>query len=530
MCKRASTAYFALILFFGVLTVNIFLICLNIDSRPAAGTGSTRRIEIAESRGNIYDRNMKKLVNSSQSTVAVCLPTAEALSLITPFISESERAEVYENISLGTASVVKTDIIFNEPEVKTATVISRYSENQLCANLIGHLDENGKGAMGLEKVYDNYLSMQSGSLSAEWSVDALGHILSGGGIEINNESYTPAGGIQLTIDIDIQRIAEEALKDFNIEKGAAVILDAGTGEILAAASVPAFNPLDLASALKDENSPFVNRAISAYSVGSVFKPFVAAAAIEQRVEISFECSGSIDVGGTVFKCSASRAHGKVDITKAMEKSCNSFFIALGQEMGSESILRLCSALGFGRQNELADGFYSAAGSLPESGDITSPQDLANLSFGQGKLTATPVQLVAAYACFANGGIYREPTLMKAIIDKNINAVQKVSLPEGYRVFSESTAAELDRILESVVKNGNAEKAYSDITVNHGKTATAQSGWYENGREINHTWFCGYFTVSGKTYSVAVLKEDGISGASDCAPVFRQISKDIAQIS
>ena len=139
-------------------------------------------------------------------------------------------------------------------------------------------------------------------------------------------------------------------------------------------------------------------------------------------------------------------------------------------------------------------------------------------------------MAVAYACFANGGYYREPTLMKGIIDKHGNIIQKVALPEKYKVFNESAVNQIDKILESVVANGNANKAYSALTINHGKTATAQSGWFENGREITHTWFCGYFEHNGKTYVVVIFKEDGISGAMDCAPVFKFISENIVNYS
>ena len=89
---------------------------------------------------------------------------------------------------------------------------------------------------------------------------------------------------------------------------------------------------------------------------------------------------------------------------------------------------------------------------------------------------------------------------------------------------------IDDILESVVANGNASKAYSENVTNHGKTATAQSGWYENGREITHTWFCGYFSHNNRTYVAVIFKEDGTSGAVDCAPVFKEISENIVKTS
>ena len=85
---------------------------------------------------------------------------------------------------------------------------------------------------------------------------------------------------------------------------------------------------------------------------------------------------------------------------------------------------------------------------------------------------------------------------------------------------------MDKILESVVVNGNGNKAYSTVVKNHGKTATAQSGWYENNREITHTWFCGYFEINKTKYVAVILKEDGSSGGYDCAPIFKDLSEEI----
>ncbi len=233
---------------------------------------------------------MKKLVNTEEKYVTVCLPTTKALNGVLPYISQESRNSLYDNMANGKASVVSTEKNFDESDIKTVSEITRYSENQLCAHIIGHLDENGKGAMGLEKAYNSYLDMQSGTLKAQWEVDALGHTLYGDGIQIVNEGYLSPAGIQLTIDADIQRIAEDVLNEFRIGKGAAVVMNADTSEILASASFPSFNPLKLEEALNNPDSPFVNRAAAPYSVGSVFKPFVAAAALENNIKINIFAS------------------------------------------------------------------------------------------------------------------------------------------------------------------------------------------------------------------------------------------------
>lgn len=526
MHKRVALTFFAMMAVFGLLVVNMALIVIDTETSPSSQSANTRSTVLSTSRGMIYDCNMKRLVNSSSRYVTVCLPTTDALNSISKSITEEEKNQIYENMTAGKVSLLTTAEIFDEPHLKSIQITERYSYNQPCVHLIGHLDENGNGAMGLEKAYDSFLSQQSGELKAVWGVDALNHVLYGDGIETENNGYLSPAGIQLTIDFEIQKIAEDVLAEFNIGKGAAVVMDSETAEILASASVPEFDPLDLSTALANEDSPFINRATTPYSVGSVFKPFVATAAIENNIDFVHNCTGSIEVNGTNFNCSDSTAHGIVNMTTAMEKSCNTYFIALGQKIGSEKLLSICGDFGIGRAVELADNMYLKSGTLPTAESISSPQALANLCFGQGELLISPVQMAAAYCVFANGGYYRPPTLMKGIVDKNGEIIQKVKLPEACRIISESTAKCIDEILESVVTNGNAKKAYSEFSECHGKTATAQSGWYENGVEINHTWFCGYFTVNSKKYVAVIFKEDGVSGSVDCAPVFKELAEQI----
>ena len=529
MHKRVAISFFGLMVVFGLLIINLGIIGLNLDTSTASQKSNEKSVVLGTSRGMIYDCKGQRLENTESHNITVCLPTASAFNTISEYVTDNEKTKIYENLSKGQVSIFSALQNFNERDIRSAYIVDRYSVNQPCVHLIGHLDENGNGAIGLEKAYDSYLSQQGGEIKAKWNVDALGHILFGESITFEKSNYLSPAGIQLTIDLDIQRIAENALLHHNIGKGACVVLDADTCEILASASIPEFNPLDLSVSLQNADSPFINRALTPYTVGSIFKPFVAVSAIESNIDFSYNCTGSIDVNGTIFRCNNSTAHGFLNLKTAMEQSCNTYFIALGQKVGTEKLLTLCASLGMGKSVELADNFNLKSGILPSSESITSPQALANLCFGQGQLLVSPVQMATAYACFANGGYYREPTLMKGIVNKNGEIIQKVHLPQKYRVLNNSTINRIDNILESVVSNGNANKAYSEMVTNHGKTATAQSGWFHDGREINHTWFCGYFTHNNRTYVVVIFKEDGTSGAVDCAPVFKEISENIVKI-
>ena len=526
MHKRISISFSVLMGIFSILLINIFIINLDISAKPSSISGNSKSIVVSGARGNIYDCNMNKIVNNDFYYTTVVMPTTANFNLLSPYLSENSKNTIYQNMQNGKMSVIKTFMPFDSNEIKSIKTIQRYSENQSCVHLIGHLDRENNGALGLEKVYNDLLSSNNKSIKVSWYTDAMGRVLIGEGISVASNNYLSAEGIQITIDLNIQQLTEKLLIEENIQKGAIVVLNADTSEILACASVPTFHPDNLQDSVNSTDSPFLNRAISAYSVGSVFKPFVAASAIEHNVDLEYECTGQISVNGKMFRCSGNIAHGKVDMTTAMENSCNCYFIALGQELGTERLLSFCRQFKFGEKLELADNLYTTKGNLPSESEINSAPALANLCFGQGSLLINPIQMACAYACFVNGGYYRPPTLMKAIIDENGNEVQKVLLPEKNKVLSSNTVDRMNDILESVVTNGNGNKAYSELVVNHGKTATAQSGWYENKREITHTWFCGYFEIDGKKYVAVILKEDGSSGGIDCAPIFKKLSEEI----
>lgn len=530
MHKRVIISFFILMLVFGALILNIFFIGLDTEITETAETANKRSLELSTSRGMIYDCNMKKLVNSNTRHLTVALPDMENLNLLSPFATQSERDQLLDSFSSNKIGLVETDEKFDLEAIKTITIADRYSDYQPLCHIIGHLDSEGNGAMGLEKAYNKYLSQQSGSICAQWAVNALGHILHGDELAFKSDNYLSPAGLQLTIDLEIQKVAESGLINNKIDKGSIVVMNSDTCELLAIASTPIFNPNKLENSLNDKNQPFVNRATSAYSVGSIFKPLVAAVALENNIELSYYCNGSTTVGATVFNCNNSTAHGWLNMTTAMEKSCNCYFIELGQKIGGEKLLNFCESSGLGKGFELADNFQITSGILPKEDDLKSSPALANFSFGQGNLLATPIQMACIYSVFANGGYFREPTLMKAIIDDKGKQMQKVKLPERQLVLSENTINEISHILESVVKNGNGNKAHSTLVTSHGKTATAQSGWFDKNREINHTWFCGYFSCNGIKYTIVIFKEDGTSGAVDCAPIFKEISEKICLLS
>lgn len=527
MHKRAAISFFLLMVVFGMLIVNLSYILM--QNASVSDTVGTKSETVCISRGGIFDRNLKPLVNTDKSYTCYALPSTDVLKKLEPYLTDDEISDVYKQMSEGKIVKFNSSHIFSENEIISVGTVKRYDRENLCRHLIGYLDGDGNGVAGLEKNYDNYLKMTGGQLKVSWSADAQNRILLGGKINVTESNYPDAGGIALTIDRDFQSVLQRIMNNSDIKTGAAVIMDSENSEILASCSLPSYDPMNVADYLNKENSPLINRANSAFSVGSVFKPFVAAAAIENGTDTEHYCNGITYIGGKSFRCNNGVSHGKTTMETAMEQSCNTYFIKLGQDVGAQKLLSICDGLGLGKSFEYEDGVYSAKGNLPKEEDLTSPSDLANLSFGQGKLLATPWQMAASYSAIANGGIYHTPVLMNAILGENNEVIQRLQPDEGVRVISKETSKRLDEILRSVVENGTAKQGFTEKARGCGKTATAQSGWIKDGREILHTWFCGYFTYNEKTYTVVIFKEDGTSGAKDCAPIFKTVTEEICNV-
>jgi penicillin-binding protein 2 len=380
---------------------------------------------------------------------------------------------------------------------------------------------------GIEKYYDTFLSSKSGSLSLKYHCDALGRVLNGEPTEVYNDNYNSNSGIVLTIDKDIQKILENALINHNISVGCGIVLDTKTSEILACASLPEIDRSNLEETLKNENSPFINRAFSAYSVGSVFKIVTAASALENTKEnLIYKCNGSIIKSDNMFNCNKKDGHGQMDLKSALTYSCNPFFIELACNVGGENLLKTANSLGFNQSTNFGNGYFTDKGNLPKPEELNSDASIGNLGFGQGSLLATPLQIANCYATIANGGYYNQPTLINGFIDE-AEIFSDIKKQTSKRVLKTETCDILKEYLLNVVVTGTGKPAFTSLFLSCGKTATAESGQYDkNGAEISHSWYVGFFPYENPQYVICIMKENGISGSSDCAPVFKEVAEGI----
>ena len=524
MKKRIISSVVALAFGFSALGIRLFFISTNTEY---ASTQSHVRVkEIDEKRGNIYDCNGELLVNSETETVLLVKPDSSTFPIITEL---KGKAFVKETLMNGYFTTVKTDSLksnYNNPNIATVTTFNRYS-GTTAVHLIGYTNSEGNGVCGIEKYYNNEIKKYNGKLSVAYSTDALGRMLVGEKTEIRNENYYKSGGINLTVDKNFQIITEEALKNGNISKGAAVILDVNSGAIKSVVSTPTYDRNDLGSYLNDENLPFLNRAFSAYPVGSVFKTVTAVSALENNIELeTIECVGYTEKSGNKFYCNKRDGHGTVDFKTALSQSCNTYFIEIGTKTGGEALLKTAEKAGFGKEIDIGNGFTTDSGILPELKELNSDAAVGNLSFGQGKLTATPLHVAAFYSAIANGGIYNKPYIYDGYTNcdgERISIAQK----GGNRIITEDVCNIIKEAMTETTINGTGKTAYSPLFKSATKTATAQSGIYdENGNEIKYSWFVGFFPYENPSYVICIMKENGNSGGIDGAPVFKEICENI----
>ncbi|MDE6785355.1 MAG: penicillin-binding protein 2 [Ruminococcus sp.] len=516
------TSIFFLI-FFGI-SLNFFRLSTEQEHVQTARESSFITIHAGDSFGTIYDRNFKPLVNEKTKIVAVVLPSAVELTEIEEIAEDKEEASekyaegkpfAFRCRKKGTESAGLT--FFEIPE--------RYSGNVIAPHTIGYISENS-GASGLEYAFDMLLRTGNTENSVTYPTDGFGHILIGGEKTVIRSEKTESG-VVTTLDSEIQSICEKA--GSNIEKGAVIVSDVKNGEILALASFPEYDVTDISDSLDDENSPMINRALYSYSVGSIFKLITAAEGINEGFSgyIS-ECTGECDIIGQIFRCHDADGHGVQDMTSAIVHSCNPYFISLSRCFDIKSYRSFAYSMGFGREIHLCAGMISSAGVLPSAKELLVPAELANFSFGQGKLTATPLQINQMTCAIANGGNLIMPRIVRGItVDGKTVGNEKSQLRS--KVMTAETAAELRKMMIAAIYENESSNAAPDYVRAAAKTSTAQTGRFdEDDEELCHSWITGFFPASSPRYAVTVLVEDGGYGNDSAAPVFRDIVNMMCQ--
>ena len=503
--------------------------CLDEESAAKVSVRQGKyHLHIPLQTGTIYDRNYRPITNSEKTLYAVVNPTPDTMLSLFGKIKHSEELQD----ALRRVSPFACEISEEIQETQNLFLLhgaTNPNENTPAQHLVGYC-QDGKGVCGLEAAYSDWLSACAYSTDILFTVNGRGAVLSGGE-QLRTETGTPNGGVVTTLDKRIQKIAETALRSAPSQKGAAIVMDIKTGDLLACASLPVYQISALDEAIQNTDSPFINRALCAFPVGSVFKLVTAAAALEQgfTTDYCYECTGSFSLYGQRFRCHQLNGHKLLNMQQAMTVSCNPYFISLSQLLSAETLHQFAESLGFGKPTVLAPNIVSDGGTLPDVSCLALPAEKANFSFGQGQLTASPLQIAAMTACIAYDGIYSSPRLVLGKTTDGNTLIQPEKTMQQ-QILKPETAKTLREMMIAVLRDSEKSNAVPCNTYAAGKTSTAQTGRKDAaGKELCHAWMTGFFPAYYPKYAVTVLIEDGGSGNDAAAPIFRRIIEEIRRI-
>lgn len=521
---RTAAAFLFLLLGAAVCIARVFTVATDRKLAASAASQSSVKLDLYPERGNIFDENMQPLTGAENERITVFLPNEKGVTAAGTLLKGAEKSAVLERLRSKKPAVSRRDS-GNVPGAFSLDVPKRYSQSCPAAHLIGYINGEGHGVSGIEAGLDSVLyNCKSASVSV--SVSATGDALG-----VQPRLVTPRDDISdivLTINANIQKAVENELK--KVSAGAAVVMETN-GEIKAMASTPSFDPNSPEKSLSESGSPFLNRALTDYSVGSAFKIVTAAAAIESGIspDICFECSGSLTVDGVKLYCHKKDGHGVINMQTAIAESCNCYFYQLAMQTGAAAILKTTQNCGLAGEQNICTGISVPPALLPPLSTLErSRPALCNFAIGQGTLSASPAAMAAVYGAVLNGGKSVSPYVVKG----KLNADGFESLPNDSRtayVMSAQTAEILKGFLISALQSGTGRAAYSEKVISGGKTATAQTGQKQDGREKNNGWFCGFFTAGGKTFTVAIMSEDCDVQKTTCSEMFKNISEQVAKI-
>ena len=466
---------------------------------------------------------------------------------------------VIEDASLAqVAAVISRRLDSEMPDVVVEEVPARrYPTDELAAHVLGYVGEVSEaqvgesnlqsgaivGQSGVEKAYNRLLMGQDGARRV---------VVNSVGREIRTlEEVQPGEGqrVQLTIDYDLQRAAEDAFKGYGLW-GAAVMLDPRSGEVLSFTSLPAYDPNDFAAGVdratwtslnSDGLKPLQNRAIQGrYSAGSTFKLVVATAALEEGLvtpDFRVYCPGGANFYGRFFKCWLDGGHGTLDMRRAIEQSCNTYFYTLGNMVGIDRIHKWATALGLGVKsgidlpNEVEGLVPSTQWKLARTGEKWYAGETISVSIGQGQVSVTPISLAVMMSTIASGGTRWTPHVLKSVDDGNGWTPVPPPPPQSRVTLKPETIAALRDGLWLVVNGagtgGRARIPGRDVV---GKTGTAQVISIQGGKQAagrteqdlrDHGWFVFFAPRDNPEIAGAVLVEHGEHGAT-AAPIARHM--------
>ncbi len=553
MATPRTAANHRLYLLGGLLLFWFAVICLRLfylqifrygDFEQRAERQQQRSINVSAKRGIIYDRQGRELAMSIQVDSAFAVPTEipdlpNTISLITRITGEDARMVLADCrghktfcwvARKGSAETIDRIRTLNLQGIHFQKESKRfYPKRELAAQVLGYVGTDDGGLSGIEREYNDQLQGKPGKMLI--SVDARKKWF--GRIEKEPE---PGDNVVLTIDEKIQYIAEreleKALKDTHAIAGTVVVANPHTGEILALANRPTFNPN-----VKKEirNEALKNRAVSdIYEPGSTFKLVTISGALQEKLtrpDELFDCQmGSIVING--MRIRDSKPHGVLTVADVLAESSDVGAIKIALRLGEDRFYNYIRAFGFGQQTGIE---------LPgETRGLTKPVNrwskvsIGAISMGQ-EIGVSPLQLAAMVSTFANDGVRVAPRIVATTTVPQSGPQMVTFHPQNeQRVISPMTAAEMRQMMQRVVLHGTGRKAILEGYSSAGKTGTGQkvdptTGAYSRTKYVAS--FAGFAPINNPAVTVAVILDSPVGlhqGGQVAAPVFQRITQQVLE--
>lgn len=513
-------------------------------------------------RGQIRDRHGQPLTDPQPRWAVAAFPPlvqdrGAAAAALAPVLGPEAAARLLDPggharwLARGLDAQVAAQVAaLGLPGVVAVRQDERYGPGALARHLVGYVNVAG-GQLGLEATYERLLAGTAGPHLAAFR-DGHGQPLAGLGVrEVEVEAGKEPWDLYLTLDARLQAAVEAALDGYTPPPDAAgppdgdaaapvpgqgpggpplraavVVLDPASGDILAMASRPNFDPTQGPPAEGGQWAPLLNRAVAAFPPGSTFKPLVAAYALAQgaiRPDERIFCPGHYDLGDARFHDYVPGGHGWVDMRQALAVSCNIYFIRLGYErLGREGLLAAARAFGLGEPTGL-NLWGEAAGALPAA---QYPGEVAQLAFGQG-LTATPLQMARAYAALLRGGELPPLGLVARVAAPSGEVLVRPARTPARQAVPAPAATAVAGMLAAVTEpggSGTGQAAWVPGAGSAGKSGSAQ--W---GPGPAHAWFIGWVPLASPRYVIAVFVEEGSLGGRVAGPLFRAVAERILAV-
>jgi len=568
---KLAAAQYLVVAILAILTLGLWnLQVLGADTyRSQAEANRIRKVPVLAPRGRILDREGRLIVDNYPSTTCYLLrDQIKDESVDLPMISQGLHipleqlqttlrrfgsAPRYQSIPLK-QDITPDEAAFVEahrnelPELETLEEQRRlYPRDGFAAHIVGYVGEVSEqmlandpryaayepgdvvGKSGVEETYDALLRGTNGSRDV---------IVNSHGKEVGllgQELAVPGKDLRLTIDLDLQRVAEQALEGKN---GAIVAMDPHTGEILAMASRPTFDPNQFSvrlthsywtTILDNPNHPLLNKAIQAQlAPGSTFKIIMSVAGLQENAaqDLRVDCEGGASFFGHFYHCD--RHHGSVNINNAIPYSCDTFYYTLANRLGIDKIAEYAHSVGLGQKtgvdlpDEVAGTMPSTSWKMKNYHEKWFAGETISVGIGQGAVTATPIQLVRALSGIASGGVLRWPhVVLPDQVPKDMESAIRDTFPGSGDKTIPLTTANWQLITDAMANVtqssiGTAYPAHLEGIDFAGKTGTADvvSGRQKNSTNkstLPNAWFVGMTPRRNPDIAVAVLWEHGYWG-------------------